>query len=208
MAGPPQPPGSPPQPPGSPGTPPAPAPYTPAPAPYAPAPAPSGPAWGYGAPPPKPGTGGSSSGAIVAGLLALLGAVLSVAGTIVPVTTWGDDSQPPFAILPVLDGGNPINEFSWFALEPLGIALVVVLLGVSLVAMRKPRRAGGGALTAFGLTTVLAFSAYVLSSVLNESYGESYGPMPGPGSWLGILSGILLLFAGFLAIASAPRRTS
>ncbi len=201
----------PPQPPGSPGTPPAPAPYTPAPAPYAPAPAPhapSGPAWGYGAPAPKPGTGGSSSGAIVAGLLALLGAVLSVAATIVPVTTWGDDSQPPFAILPVLDGGNPINEFSWFALEPLGIALVVVLLGVSLVAMRKPRRAGGGALTAFGLTTVLAFSAYVLSSVLNESYGESYGPMPGPGSWLGILSGILLLFAGFLAIASAPRRTS
>ena len=156
----------PPQPPGGPGTPPAPAPapYAPAPTPYTP----SGPAWGYGAPAPKPGSGGSSSGAIVAGLLALLGAVLSVAATIVPVTTWGDDSQPPFAILPVLEGGNPINEFSWFALEPLGIALVAVLLGVSLVAMRKPRRAGGGALTAFGLTTVLAFSAYVLGSVLND----------------------------------------
>jgi hypothetical protein len=116
--------------------------------------------------------------------------------------------MPPFAILPVLEGGNPINEFSWFAIEPLGIALVVVLLGVSLVAMRRPRRAGGGALAGLGLTTVLAFSAYVLSSMLSETYGEPFGPMPGPGSWLGILSGILMLFAGFLAIASAPRRTS
>ena len=192
-------------PPASPGGPPqAPAPYAPAPASYAP----SGPAWGYGAPAPRPGSGGSSSGAIVAGLLALLGAVLSVAGTILPVTTWGDESQPPFAILPVLDGGNPINEFSWFALEPLGIALVVVVLGVTLVALKSPRRAGGGALAAFGLTTILAFSAYVLSSMLSETYGEPYGPMPGPGAWLGILSGTLLLFAGFLAIASAPRRTA
>jgi len=117
--------------------------------------------------------------AIVAGLLALLGAALTVAGTIAPVTVWGDDSQPPFAILPVLEGGNPINEFSWFALEPLGIALVVVLLGVSLVVARSPRRSGGGALAAFGLTTALAFSAYVLSSMLSETYGEPYGPAPG-----------------------------
>jgi len=145
--------------------------------------------------------------AIVAGLLALLGAALTVAGTIAPVTVWGDDSQPPFAILPVLEGGNPINEFSWFALEPLGIALVVVLLGVSLVVARSPRRSGGGALAAFGLTTALAFSAYVLSSMLSETYGEPYGPAPGPGAWLGIVSGAVMLIAGFIAIASASRRT-
>ena len=145
--------------------------------------------------------------ALVAGLLALLGAALSVAGTLLPVTVWGDNSQAPFVILPVLVEGGKFNEFSWFALEPLGIAVATAALGVALVAVRAPRQSGGGALVAFGITTVLAFSAYVLSNMLNESYGEPYGPAPGPGAWLGLLSGFALLVGGCIAMASAPRRT-
>ena len=66
---------------------------------------------------------------------------------------------------------------------------------------------GGGALAAFGITTLLAFGAYVMSSVLNETFGEPFGPAPGPGSWLGLASGAVLLAGGLLAIASAPKRT-
>jgi len=157
------------------------------------------------APPPARGSRGMAT---VAGLFAILGGVLSVVATVVPVTLWGEDSQPPFAILPILEGGNELNEFSWFALEPLGIAVVAVLLGVSLVAIRSPRRPGGGALAGFGITTIFAFSAYVLSSMFNESFGEPYGPMPGPGAWLGLLSGAVLIFAGLMAIASATKRTA
>jgi len=36
---------------------------------------------------------------MVAGLFAILGGVLSVVATVVPVTLWGEDSQPPFVIL-------------------------------------------------------------------------------------------------------------
>ena len=107
----------------------------------------------------------------------LLGAVLSVAGTILPVTAWGDDSQPPFAILPVLDGGNPINEFSWFALEPMGVALAAIVLGLALRRpASRPATGGGGALLAFGLTTLLAFSAYALSTMLTETLRRAVRP--------------------------------
>ena len=88
----------------------------------------------------------------------------------------------------------------------LGAGLAVVL-GVSLVLARRPRQIGGGALAAFGITTLLAFGAYVMSSVLNETFGEPFGPAPGPGSWLGLASGAVLLAGGLLAIASAPKRT-
>jgi hypothetical protein len=145
---------------------------------------------------------------VAAGLLAILGGAFSVAGTLFPVTTWGDDSQPPFAIFPILGGSasNAFNEFTWFALEPIGIAVVAGILGLALIVIGAPRRSGGGALLAFGLTTLLAFSAYVLSSVFTESFGQPYGPTPGPGSFLGISSGLLLLLAGMLALIAASAR--
>ena len=59
---------------------------------------------------------------------------------------------------------------------------------------------------AFGLTTLFAFSGYVLSSVFTESFGAPYGPMPGPGSWLGLGSGLVLLVAGTLALIAGSRR--
>ena len=141
-------------------------------------------------------------------MLALVGGVLSVGGTLLPVTVWGQDSQPPFSILPILDTSvsNAFNEFTWFALEPIGIAVAAGLLGLSLLVVGAPRRAGGGALAAFGLTTLFAFSGYVLSSVFTESFGAPYGPMPGPGSWLGLGSGLLLLLAGTLALVAGSQR--
>ena len=144
----------------------------------------------------------------VAGLLAIVGAALSVAGTLLPVTSWGDESQPPFTILPILAGGpsNDLNEFSWFALEPLGIAVVAAILGLVLLTAGSPRRTGGGALLAFGLTTVLGFSAYILSSALTESFGTPYGPTAGPGSLAGVLSGLVFLLAGLLTLLAVPRR--
>jgi uncharacterized membrane protein len=179
----------PPQPPG------APAAWSPAPAEWSPAPA-------------SPARRARSALAAVAGVLALVGAVLSIAGTLVPVTVWGDDSQPPFAILPVLDNtvSNAFNEFTWFALEPIGIGVIATLLGLSLLITGSPRRAGGGALLAFGATTVFAFSAYVLSSVFTESFGTPFGPVPGPGSFLGLASGLLLILAGAIALIGAARQ--
>ena len=174
----------------------------------------SGPASPIPAPPvawsPEPASATAPGGrglTALAGLLAIVGAALSVAGTLLPVTSWGDESQPPFTILPILAGSptNPLNEFSWFALEPIGIAVVAALLGLALVLAGSPRRAGGGALLAFGLTTVLGFSAYVLSSAFTESFGTPYGPTPGPGSLLGVLSGLLLMLAGLLALLAVPR---
>jgi len=146
--------------------------------------------------------------AVLAGLLAFVGASLSVAGTLLPVTIWGDDSQPPFSIFPILggDASNAFNEFTWFALEPVGIAVVVSVLGLSLLVVGSPRRAGGGALLAFGLTTLFAFLAYILSSAFTESFGQPYGPTPGPGAWLGIGSGLVLLLAGWVAVIAGSRR--
>ena len=176
-----------------------------------------GPAWGapgqqpagaWSAAPATPAREGGRVIAGVAGLLTLAGAALSVAGTLLPVTVWGDDSQPPFSIFPILTNttSNAFNEFTWFALEPIGIAVVAALLGLSLLVLGAPRRAGGGALMAFGLTTLLAFSAYVLSSLFTETFGEPYGPAPGPGSWLGLASGMALLLAGVVSLIAGARR--
>jgi hypothetical protein len=172
-------------------------------------PGPAGPPWATGA---KPSVGPPREGgrglAALAGVVAGVGGILSVAGTLLPVTTWGDNSQPPFVIFPILGAAasNAFNEFTWFALEPIGIGAAAGLLGFSLLLLGVPRTAGGGALVAFGLTTLLAFSAYALSSVFTESFGAAYGPMPGPGSWLGIGSGLVLVLAGSIALVAGTRR--
>ena len=109
-----------------------------------PAPAPA-PVAGWPAIPVAPVREGGRGLAAVAGVLALVGGGLSVGGTLLPVTIWGQDSQPPFSILPILDTtvSNAFNEFTWFALEPIGIAVVAGLLGLSLLVLGC--RAGPGA---------------------------------------------------------------
>ena len=77
-------------------------------------------------------------------------------------------------------------------LEPLSASRVVAGCSASRSSWcGAPRRAGGGALAAFGLTTAARLLRRTCSSsVFSESFGAPYGPMPGPGSWLGILSGV------------------
>lgn len=143
----------------------------------------------------------------MAGLLAMLGGVLMVASTLLPIWTWTDESLPGYTILPILSGDFGPASNMWFALEPLGIAVLAVVLGISLVAAGSPRRTGGGALAAVGMVAILAFTANVLYAVTFEHEATTPAQVAGAGTWAGLLGGVLLLFAGFTAIASAPRRT-
>ena len=199
MAGPPQPPGSP----GPSWT----APEQP-PVPAAPAPTPSPqPLGAWPAPAPATSTGKRAArGAAIAGAVAIVAGAGSVVATVLPVTVWGDDSQEPFTILPIATGFESLNEFSWFALEPIGIGIAAIVLGLALLVARRPATGGGGALLAFGFTTLLAFAAYAVSTILTESYGEPYGPGMGPGTLLGLTSALLLFVAGALSIGAGRGR--
>jgi hypothetical protein len=132
--------------------------------------------------------------AIAGGVTAMLAAVLIVVASAVPYVHYTDSSSP--STVSIFDSGfGPSN---WFALEPVGVALLVFVAGIVLVAWmsRLPRAVASGVLIALGAQTLLMFAGYVLFTAGSASAQH------GPGAFVGMLAG-LLTFAGGVSGAVA-----
>ncbi len=108
-----------------------------------------------------------------------------------------------------VSGGSGRTSFSifnsggagdlWFAVEPVGVAIIGVLAAVIIMAAsRAPRLRllAAGVLFGFGIQTVLLFAGY-------EFYVRSPN-RAGPGGAVGILGGIVLLVAALIAAVGRP----
>jgi hypothetical protein len=87
----------------------------------------------------------------------------------------------------------------WFAVEPVGVAVIGVLAAVIIMAANRSARLrllAAGVLFGFGIQTVLLFAGY-------EFYVRSPN-RAGPGGAVGIVGGIVLLVAALIAAASRP----
>ena len=87
----------------------------------------------------------------------------------------------------------------WFAVEPVGVAVIGVLAALIIMAANRSARLrllATGVLFGFGIQTVLLFAGY-------EFYVRS-PDRAGPGGAVGILGGIVLLVAALIAAASRP----
>jgi len=87
----------------------------------------------------------------------------------------------------------------WFAVEPVGVAVIGVAAALIIMLANRSARMrllAAGVLVGFGLQTILLFAGY-------EFYVRSPNHA-GPGGAVGILGGLLLLVAGLIAAASRP----
>jgi len=87
----------------------------------------------------------------------------------------------------------------WFAVEPVGVAIIGVLAALIIMAANRSvrlRSLAAGVLFGFGIQTVLLFAGY-------EFYVRSPN-RAGPGGAVGIVGGIVLLVAALIAAASRP----
>jgi hypothetical protein len=135
--------------------------------------------------------------------LRLTGMLLAIAGAIGIIVA----CLLPYAHFPQSGGGQspsilntgPPYALLWYAVEPVAVALVVLVAGIVLLASRPQgaRWAVAGMLLAFGIQTPLLFLGYLFGS------NVSPGTHPGPAGPVGILAGLLVLTAGILGLAGA-----
>jgi hypothetical protein len=128
-------------------------------------------------------------------LLTLAGAVLLVAGTLTPINGGGDAGYG-YALY-----DNPVDlNLRWFALEPLGVALGVVL--VLVVSLRWRERALYALLVAAGAQTAVFFFGYLGHSMFAPDAYNS----PAAGSILGLAGAALVVAGGVTGFAVERRR--
>ena len=157
--------------------------------------APTPPPWVTPAPGPRPGSGRADGLRLTAAAVTVVGAILIVWACALPDL--------------YLPAGNDRTSFSvfnsggagdlWFAVEPVGVALIGVLAALIIMLANRSARLrllATGALFGFGIQTVLLFAGY-------EFYVRSPNHA-GPGGAVGILGGILLLVAALIAAAGKP----
>lgn len=146
------------------------------------------------APPRAPGFGV----AIAGGVVAILGAALTIAACVLPYAKFTDNSAPttPSILNPGFPGGL------WYAAEPVAVAVLAVAAGVTLMAMqnRTARILLAGALLAFGLQTFLLFVGYAGGAATGQSEQIGIG---GP---VGVIGGLAMIVAGGLGVASLGAR--
>ena len=97
----------------------------------------------------------------------------------------------------IFNSGGPGDL--WFAVEPVGVAIIGVLAALIIMAANRSARLrllAAGVLFGFGIQTVLLFAGY-------EFYVRSPN-RAGPGGAVGIVGGIVLLVAALIAAASRP----
>jgi hypothetical protein len=129
--------------------------------------------------------------AIAAGVIAMLAGVLILIASELPYVHYTDSTNPSSVSI-FNTGFAPSN---WFALEPVGVALLALAAGVVLVAStsRLLRAIASGALIASGPQSLLMFAGYVLLAATSAS------AQTGPGGFVGLLAGLLLFAAGVTA---------
>jgi hypothetical protein len=129
--------------------------------------------------------------AITGGVTAMLAAVLTVVASALPYVHYTDSNSP--STVSIFNSGYAPS--TWFALEPVGVALLAFAAGVVLVAWMSglARAVAAGALIALGAQTFLMFAGYVLLAATSTSAQH------GPGGFVGLLAGLLLFAAGVTA---------
>jgi hypothetical protein len=127
----------------------------------------------------------------------MVAALVIVAASALPYVrlSAGAGHFQPLSIFNAGPGSNASNL--WFAVEPAGVALLGIILGVLLMVARQGTllAVAAGMLIASGIQTALLFLGYAL--------GLDYGAnRPGVAGAVGILGGLLLACAGVLGAAS------
>jgi hypothetical protein len=137
------------------------------------------------------------SGAVVA----FVGAVATVVACVVPYVTYTDPSVSP-ATASVFNPGFP--GALWYAAEPVAVAVVGIVAGVPLIALRgrTVRALAAGVLLAVGVQTFLLFVGYVGGAATIP------GERAAIGGGIGLLGGLALAIGGALAAASLSVRTT
>jgi hypothetical protein len=161
----------------------------------APGPVPVPPAWVTPAPPPRSGSGGPDGLRLTVTVMTAVAAILIVWACALPdLYVSGGNGRTSFSIF----NSGGAGEW-WFAVEPVGVAVIGVLAALIIMAANRSARLrllATGVLFGFGIQTVLLFAGY-------EFYVRS-PDRAGPGGAVGILGGILLLVAALIAAASRP----
>jgi len=164
--------------------------------------------WAPGGMPPRQATAGPDPAArdrrlrVAAGILAIAAALVVVAASALPYVRLSTGVAGHFESMSIFNAGSGSNASNlWFAVEPAGVALLGIILGVLLMVIRKGSLLAvvAGMLVAFGIQTVFLFLGYAL--------GLDYGTnKPGAAGAIGILGGLLLAGAGVMGAASRAAR--
>jgi hypothetical protein len=158
----------------------------------APGPGPAPPAWVTPAPPSRSGSGGPDRLGLTVTVLTAVAAILIVWACALPdLYVSGGTGRTSFSIFNSGGAGQ-----LWFAVEPVGVAVIAVLAALVVTANRSARLRllATGVLFGFGIQTILLFAGY-------EFYARS-PDRTGPAGAVGILGGIVLLVAALIAAAS------
>src|SRR5271154_1367333 len=158
----------------------------------APGPGPAPPAWVTPAPPSRSGSGGPDRLGLTVTVLTAVAAILIVWACALPdLRVSGGTGRTSFSIFNSGGAGQ-----LWFAVEPVGVAVIAVLAALVVAANRSPRLRllATGVLFGLGIQTILLFAGY-------EFYARS-PDRTGPAGAVGILGGIVLLVAALIAAAS------
>jgi hypothetical protein len=155
---------------------------------------PAPPAWVVPAPQFRPGSGGPGRRGLTVTVSTAVAAILIVWACALPdLYVSGGTGRTSFSIF-----NSGVAGQLWFAVEPVGVAVIAVLAALVMAANRSARLRllATGVLFGFGVQTVLLFAGY-------EFYARS-PDRAGPGGAVGILGGIVLLVAALIAAASRP----
>jgi hypothetical protein len=161
----------------------------------APGPGPAPPAWVTSAPQFRSGSSRPDKLRLTVTVMTAVAAILIVWACALPdLYVSGGNGRTSFSIF----NSGGAGEW-WFAVEPVGVAVIAVLAAVIAMAANRSARLrllATGVLFGFGIQTVLLFAGY-------EFYVRS-PDRAGPGGAVGILGGIVLLVAALIAAAGRP----
>jgi hypothetical protein len=167
----------------------------PGPGPASPVPGLASPAWVTPAPQFRSGSSGPDGLRLTVTVITAVAAILIVWACALPdLYVSGGSGRTSFSIF----NSGGAGEW-WFAVEPVGVAVIAVLAAVIAMAANRSARLrllATGVLFGFGIQTVLLFAGY-------EFYVRS-PDRAGPGGAVGILGGIVLLVAALIAAAGRP----
>jgi len=135
---------------------------------------------------------------VAAGVLAIVAALIVVAASALPYVRFSTGVAGHFQSMSIFNPGPGSNASNlWYAVEPAGVALLGIILGVLVMVVRRGSllAVAAGMLIAFGIQTVFLFLGYAL--------GLDFGTnKPGVAGAVGILGGLMLACAGIMAAAS------
>jgi hypothetical protein len=125
------------------------------------------------------------------GLVALVGSMMIIVACELPFIHYTDSSIQPTSPSIMNPGFAPS---SWFAAEPIGVAVLALIAAVGLVMWQRaiPRAIAASVLLAYGVQTSLLFLGYLVLAVKSPSAELT------PADAIGVIAGVLL-FAGGLA---------